>query len=62
MPAFEFSDTNEIPEGYKYINLHMIFNVKMVGLVRKARLVAGGNMTEEPKESTYSSVVTRDSV
>jgi hypothetical protein len=61
-PAFEFSDTNEIPEGYTHITLHMIFDVKMVGLVRKARLVAGGHMTEEPKESTYSSVVTRDSV
>jgi hypothetical protein len=34
----------------------------MIGLVCKARLVADGHRTEEPKESTYSSVVSRDSV
>ena len=31
-------------------------------LRRKARLVAGGHKTDPPKESTYSSVVSRDSV
>jgi hypothetical protein len=39
----------------------MIFNVKM-DLMRKARLVANGHETEVPSESTYSTVVTRDSV
>jgi hypothetical protein len=39
----------------------MIFDVKM-DLTRKARLVAGGHQTEVPTESTYSSVVSRDSV
>ena len=29
---------------------------------RKARLVAGGNMTETPKFMTYSSVVGRETV
>ena len=64
MPAFQFSDDNKIPIGYTKIPLHMVFDVKMVGLVRKAtsRLVAGGHVTEEPKKSTYSSVVSRDSV
>jgi hypothetical protein len=31
-------------------------------LTRKARLVAGGHQTEEPKEMVFSSVVSRDSV
>ena len=31
-------------------------------LTRKARFVAGGHQTDPPKESTYSSVVSRDSV
>jgi len=31
-------------------------------LARKARFVAGGHLTDPPKESTYSSVVSRDSV
>jgi len=61
MPAFEFLDDNEIPKFHKHIDLHMIFDIKM-DLTRKARLVAGGHQTDEPKESTYSSVVSRDSV
>ena len=61
MPAFEFRDDNDIPKFYKRIDCHMIFDIKM-DLTRKARLVAGGHMTDEPKESTYSSVVSRDSV
>jgi hypothetical protein len=39
----------------------MVFDVKM-DLTRKARLVAGGHKTDPPKESVYSSVVSRDSV
>ena len=39
----------------------MIFDVKM-DLTRKARFVAGGHQTDPPKESTYSSVVSRDSI
>ena len=41
---------------------HMIFDVKMEDFRRKARLVAGGHMTEVPAAATYSSVVSRDSV
>jgi hypothetical protein len=40
----------------------MIFDVKSDTLARKARFVAGGHRTDPPKESTYSSVVSRDSV
>jgi hypothetical protein len=39
----------------------MIFGVKM-DLTRKARLVTGGHQTDPPKESTYSSVVSRNSI
>ena len=39
----------------------MIFDVKMSGLVRKARLVTGGHTTDTPSSITYSSVVSCDS-
>lgn len=61
-PAFKFlGDEEEVPIGYKGIECHMFFDVKM-DLTRKARFVAGGHMTKPPKESTYASVVSRDSV
>ena len=61
--AFEFWDDNEIPIGYSEIKCHMIFTVKMVGLVRKARFVADGSTTHDlPPESIFSTVVSRDSV
>ena len=44
------------PDGYKRINVHLIFDVKQT-LKRKARLVAGGHMTDPPKDSVYSGVV-----
>ena len=60
--AFEFRDDDIVPKFYKKIDCHMIFDVKM-DLTRKARLVAGGHQTEAPpKETTFSSVVSRDSV
>jgi hypothetical protein len=40
----------------------MIFDIKMVGLVRKACFMAGGHKTDPPAESVYSSVVTTESV
>lgn len=49
--------------GIQEIKCHMIFYVKMDGnFTRKARLVAGGHVTETPASITYSSVVSRDSV
>jgi hypothetical protein len=59
--AFEFSDDDQAPIGYKRIDCHMIFDIK-TDLIRKARYVAGGHQTAVPKESMYSSVVARDSV
>lgn len=70
--AFEFCE-NWSPEqvrkghargdfvGYQEIKCHIIFDIKM-DLTRKARMVAGGHMTETPTSLTYSSVVSRDSV
>jgi Reverse transcriptase (RNA-dependent DNA polymerase) len=60
-PAFKFVDDDVIPAFWKPVGVHMIFDVKM-DLTRKARLVANGHETEVPTESTYSTVVARDSV
>ncbi len=60
--AFSFLQPGKkIPIGYKWIPIHMIFDIKM-DLTRKARLVAGGHRTDPPTSLTYSSVVSRDSV
>jgi hypothetical protein len=44
------------PEGHQRIRLIWVFDVKQT-LRRRARLVAGGHMTEPIKESSYSGVV-----
>ena len=44
------------PKGYQRIKLLWVFDVKQ-DLRRRARLVAGGHMTEPIKESSYSGVV-----
>lgn len=44
------------PKGYKKIRLHWVFDVKQ-DLRHRARLVAGGHLTEVPMESPYSGVV-----
>ena len=44
------------PPPYKKIRVHMVYDVKPT-LMRKARLVADGHLTEVPLESVYSSVV-----
>ena len=49
------------PPGHKRIPLHMVFDVKM-DFTRKARLVAGGHVTDATDNMTYSSVVSRESV
>ena len=45
-----------IPPGYKKICCHFVYDVKHDGR-HKARLVAGGHLTETPVGSVYSSVV-----
>ena len=49
------------PAGHQMICAHMIFDVKQTGK-RKAGFVAGGNMTNPPKDSVYSSVVSLQSI
>ena len=44
------------PAGYKKITVHLVCAVKHCGR-HKARLVAGGHLTETPIDSVYSSVV-----
>ena len=44
------------PEGYKKIRVRFVFDIKHDGR-HKARLVAGGHLTDEPEDSVYSSVV-----
>ena len=59
--AFEAYDGDvDDLEGYQFVKCHMIFDVKMgENFRRKARMVAGGHMTESPSSLTYSSVVSR---
>ena len=49
---------SKIPKGYKKINMHLIYAVKHDGRF-KARLVAGGHLTDTPIESVYSGVSLR---
>ena len=44
------------PDGYQRIRVHFVYAVKH-DLRHKARLVAGGHLTEPPKDSVYSGVV-----
>ena len=46
----------QAPQGYKRISVHFVYDIKF-DLHRKARLVAGGHMTDPVKDSGYSSVV-----
>ena len=50
------------PTGYNYLGCHMVFDVKQGTLQRKARFVGDGHKVEEPKCTTYASVVSRESV
>jgi hypothetical protein len=62
MVTFEFDDQDRIPVGHQKVTVHMVFDVKIT-LQRKARLVADGHkVPESRRESTYSSVPSRDSV
>ena len=61
--AFDImADDAVIPPAYQQMKCHIIFDVKMENFRRKARLVAGGHMTETPASLTYSSVVSRYTV
>jgi hypothetical protein len=55
-------DGTTAPRGYNKIPCHMIFDVKMADFTRKARLVAGGHLTDTPSAMTYASVVSCEMV
>ena len=61
--AFQVLDEGEkAPPGSKFIPHHFVFDVKF-DLTRKSRMVAGGHRHKEVKaHTTFSSVVSRDSV
>ena len=54
-------DNEPLPDGYKWIPYHCIYDVKFDGR-RKCRLVAGGHMTETPKEDIFSGVIGMEAV
>ena len=61
--AFEFNEGDKVPIGHTSITCHMVFDVKLGSLARKARLCGDGHKVPTiAKESTYSSVPSRDSV
>ena len=56
-------EKKDLPPGFQEIKCHMIFDVKLgENFRRKARYVAGGHVTDPPATTTYSSVVSRESV
>ena len=60
--AFDILDPGEnISTQFKKLDVHLIFDVKM-DLTRKAKLVAEGHKAEDPTESTYAGVVSRETV
>ena len=52
----KLEDDDVLPVGYKKIPYHIVFDVKL-DFRRKARLVAGGNHTDPPKDDVYSGVI-----
>eukprot|EP00957_Ditylum_brightwellii_P177760 13540371-Ditylum_brightwellii.AAC.1 len=61
MVAFKFNNDDIVPVGHKKIDLHMIFDINMDTIERKARLVANGSRTDPPNHITFFSVVSRGS-
>jgi hypothetical protein len=45
--AFKFVEDDKIPEFWKPVRIHMVFDIK-ADLTRTARQVGNGNETEEP--------------
>ena len=47
---------HKIIPGYQHIHVHLVYDMKH-DLRHKARLVVGGNMTDPPRDSVYSGVI-----
>ena len=57
------NEGGEPPPGYQYMKCHMIFEIKLDGFRRKARLVGAGCIVKDtPAVVTYASVLLRDTV
>ena len=61
MPAFEFCDNDKMPVRYKHFYCQMIFDIKF-DLTKEAQFVAVSHQTNEPKNLTFSSLVSYDSI
>ena len=51
----------QVPEGYKAIPCHFVYDVKYDGR-KKSRFVAGGHRTDTPVDSVYSGVVSIEGI
>ena len=61
--TFEDMGVNKaaVPPDYKTVRVHLVFDVKY-DLRRKARLVAGGHLTEDPDDAVYSGIASLRSI
>ena len=59
--VFREAEKDESLKNYKNITCHVIFDVKHDGR-RKARFVAGGHLTLDPGEDSYSGVIAPDAI
>ena len=60
--SFEIlEDGAPIPVGWTKSSGHLVFDVKM-DFTRKARWLKDGHLTKDPVQSTFSGVVSRESV
>ena len=57
-----FHGEMKAPNGYPFVNCHIIFDFKIENFNRKACLVAGGHLAHTQDISTYFSVVTSETV
>jgi hypothetical protein len=63
MKAFDIqAEGAKPPPGYSLMRCHVVFDVKMGSLKRKARFVSDGSQSDVTDIPTYASVVSRDSV
>ena len=53
---------SKIPPVHQFMRCHMIFDIMINIFKRKARYVAGANMTEPPSYITYAIVISRASI
>ena len=61
--AFKVLDNDEeILPGYQYAGTHLVYDVRLDGFRRKARLVGEGCSVAAPTVLTYASVVSRETV